>query len=130
MPYHCAMAVTAEEQMEVFQASLSGLPLLRVVGDIDHGNSAAFEAAIEKPLELDGHRLLLDFSECPYIDGRGLSVLLLAAKHLLSDGWLGIVTNGKGVLRLFEIVGLQSSAGIRLFDDLDGAMKYLGEEPE
>jgi anti-anti-sigma factor len=116
--------------MEVFQASLSGVPLITVVGDIDHGNSAAFEAAVKRSQGLDGHPLLLDFSACPYIDSRGLSVLLLAAKHLLSDGWLGIVTNDKNLLRLFEIVGLQPSAGIRLFLDLAGAERSLAEEPE
>jgi anti-anti-sigma factor len=116
--------------MEVFQASLWGVPLVRVVGDIDHGNSAAFDAAVKRSQGLDGHPLLLDLSACLYIDSGGLSVLLLAAKHLPSDGWLGIVTNNKNLLRLFEIVGLQSSAGVRLFDDLAGAMKYLGEEPE
>jgi anti-anti-sigma factor len=122
--------VSFEEQMEVFQASLSGVPFVRVVGDIDHGNSAAFDAAVKSSLGLDRHRLLLDLSECPYIDSGGLSVLLLAAKDLPSDGWLGVVTNNDNVLRLLEIVGFRSYAGIRLFDDLAGAKKHLGEEPE
>jgi anti-anti-sigma factor len=116
--------------MEVFQASLSGVPLVRVVGDIDHGNSAALDAAVKKSQGLDGHRLLLDLSACPYIDSGGLSVLLLVVRDLRSDGWLGIVTSNKNLLRLFEIVGLQSDPGIRLFHDLAGAKRYLGEEPE
>ena len=114
--------------MEVSQASLSGVPLLRVVGDIDHGTSAAFDAAVSGSLGLDGGRLLIDLAECNYIDSGGLSVLLCVAKQLPPDGWLGIVTGNKNVLRLFEIVGLGLWRGIQVFDDLAGVKEYLDEE--
>lgn len=115
--------------MEVVQASLSGVPLLSVVGDIDHDTSAAFDAAVKRSLALDHGQLLLDLSACPYIDSGGLSVLLFAAKQLPPGGWLGIATKNKNILRLFEIVGLGHYPGIKVFDDLAGVKEYLGEEP-
>jgi anti-anti-sigma factor len=116
-------------KMEVVQAYLSGVPLLAVVGDIDHETSAAFDDAVKGSRALDHGRLLLDLSECPYIDSGGLSVLLSAARQLPSDGWLGIVTNNKNILRLLEIVGLGLYPGIKVFDDLDRVKEYLDEEP-
>ena len=74
--------------MEVVQASLSGVPLLRVVGDIDHSTSAAFDAAVKKSLALDHGRLLLDLAACPYIDSGGLAVILGAVKAVRGAvGW-------------------------------------------
>lgn len=115
--------------MEVVQTSFPDVPMLTVVGDIDHDTSAAFDVAVKRALSVDDGRLVLDLSACRYMDSGGLSVLLFAAKQLPRDGWLGIVTNNRNILRLFEIVGLGLCPGIKLFDDLAGVKEYLDEEP-
>ena len=78
--------------MEVFGgASLSGVPMLRVVGDIDHNSSAALDAAVQKSLALDRGRVLLDLSACPYIDSGGLAVILDAVSAVQGRGWVGVL---------------------------------------
>jgi hypothetical protein len=56
-----------EERLETSQASLSGAPLLRVVGDIHHDVSSVFNEAVLGVLAQDGGGLLLDFSTCPHL---------------------------------------------------------------
>ncbi len=87
--------------MEVLESSLSGVPLIRVVGDVDHYTSRALDGAAREALTHDSGRLLLDFSRCLYVDSSGVGVL-------------GASVN---LLRVFEIVGLLNEPCFRVFAD-------------
>jgi len=65
----------AGEKMEISTASLSGFPLLRIVGDADHQSAPAFDEAVRNALSPDCGCLLLDLSDCPYLDSGGLGVI-------------------------------------------------------
>jgi hypothetical protein len=54
-----------EEQMEVFQTFVSGFPLFRIVGDVDHYAAPELEGAARKALALDHGRLLFDLPPFP-----------------------------------------------------------------
>ena len=62
--------------MEISSASLSGVPILRLVGDVDHQAAAVLGEAARAALAPDCDCLLLDLSDCPYIDSGGLGVIL------------------------------------------------------
>jgi anti-anti-sigma factor len=101
--------------MEVLETSLSGIPLIRVVGDVDHYTSRALDAAAQEALTHDNDRLLFDFSRCPYLDSGGVGVLLSLVKTVRHIGWVGVIGASQNLLRVFEIVGLLSEPCFRVF---------------
>jgi anti-anti-sigma factor len=111
--------------MEVVQTTLSGIPVLRIVGEVDHANSSEVDAAAKAALALGGSRLLVDLTDCSYIDSAGLGVLLSVHKMVQDTGWLGVIGAKAGVLRLLEIVGLTTGPSFRLFSDVQEASATL-----
>jgi anti-anti-sigma factor len=115
--------------MEVVEASLSGVPLLRVIGDVDHCTSLDLEEDIQNALGTDGHRILLDLSECPYLDSGGLGVILMTLRKVQTRGWLGVVGCNSDLARLFAISGLLSDPDFRVFASSREASAALTEGP-
>jgi anti-sigma B factor antagonist len=113
------------DPMEVLKTALAGVPLLRVIGDIDHVSAPALEAAIQQALGMDHTRLLLDLAGSHYVDSGGLSVLLFACRQVRDEGWLGVIAPDANVLRLFEIVGLTTARGFRVFSSSEEALAAL-----
>ena len=111
--------------MEVLESSLSGLTVLKVTGDLDHLTAAVFEQAVRQALSLNGTRLFLDLTHCPYLDSGGLSVLLYALREVRGKGWLGVIAPSRNVGRLFEITGLSADPDFRVFPDSTQAMAAL-----
>lgn len=111
--------------MEVFQASLSGIPLLRIVGDVDHFTSSALEAAAREALALDGGCLLFDLTAVPYLDSGGAGLFLALDRDMASGGWVGVIGANANLLRIFEIVGLTSRPSFRVFARADDASEAL-----
>ncbi len=114
--------------MEISQASLFDIPLLRVAGDVDHSVSAVFDEAVQNTLALDGGRLLLDLSACPYVDSGGLSVILTAFKEVRGQGWLGVVGPSPNVQRLFELVGLLGEESFVVFSDEEEVARFISAQ--
>jgi len=117
--------VLAEEQMEIFQASLSGIPLLRVVGDVDHHTSDALNAAVHEVLAEDHNRLLLDLSAVPYVDSGGVAVIFTALKAVQGRGWVGVVGPNPNVRRILELVGLLGDQSFIVVGSEDEAAKLI-----
>lgn len=124
MPHDCGLLT--EVQMEVFQASFSGIPLFRVVGDVDHFSAPALDTAARVALASDSGRLLFDLTAAPYIDSGGMSVLLHLEKDLRDSGWVGVIGASANLQRMFEIVGLTGRPSFRLFARLEDASAALG----
>jgi anti-sigma B factor antagonist len=112
--------------MEVFQTSLSGIPLFRIVGDVDHYSAPELEAVARKALALDSGRLLFDLTAVPYIDSGGAGLLLMLDKDVAARGWLGVIGADANLLRIFEIVGLTSRPSFRVFASVEDASAALG----
>jgi anti-anti-sigma factor len=111
-------------RLEIVKKSFAGIPLVEIGGDLDHLSADDFDHATRDSLS-DGDRLLIDLALCRYMDSGGLAVLLSTARDLPPGGWLGILRSGKNILRLFEIVGLTSQPGVRLFDDYSALPETL-----
>lgn len=109
------------EQMEISSASLSGVPLLRVVGDVDHHAAAVFDEAARDALAPDCGCLLLDLSDCPYLDSGGLGVILTVFKDIREGGWVGVIGPNPNVRRLLELVGLIGAESFLVFGDEEEA---------
>jgi anti-anti-sigma factor len=114
--------------MDVLESALSGVPLLKLIGDGDGLSAAALEDVVRRALAADGARLLIDLSECPSLGGASLSVLGFAFCHVRRKrGWLGVIAPNAVLLRRLEMVGLRASRDFRVFSDLGEAMEASRE---
>jgi len=111
--------------MELQVASLKGVPLLELQGDIDHSNCGAVETALSEILNDGAQVVLLDFSRVTYLDSGGICVLLSGCRRVRDSGWLGVIDPNQNVRRLLEIVGLLVDPGFRVFDDRPAAEAAL-----
>lgn len=101
--------------MEVFHASLSGSPLFRVVGDVDHFSAPELEALARDALARDGRRILFDLSAVGYLDSAGAGVFLTLDRYVRPGGRVGVIGASANLLRVFEIVGLTSRPSFQIF---------------
>ena len=92
--------------MEVIPYLFGGVPLLSLAGDFDHASVSSFVEQADQALGRVGSRLLLQLTDCPYIDSGGIGCLVSSLRRVRPHGWLGVVTPRPDVLRLLEIVGL------------------------
>ena len=96
-----------------------GLVVVGVEGEIDVATAPALERALadagaEK-------RVVLDLTECQFIDSSGLRTLLGARSAAESAGGsLVLVVSDPGLLRVFEVVGLGDV--LEIHDTLDRAL--------
>jgi anti-anti-sigma factor len=113
--------------MEVTRYSFGGIPLLSLAGDFDHASAPYFTGEAEEALGGDGSRLLLQLTDCPYLDSGGIGCLLSFLRRVRGGGWLGVIAPTADVLRLLHIVGLTIDPSFRVFSGLDDVQKYLQE---
>mgnify|MGYP000893345857 CR=1 FL=1 len=113
--------------MELSTSQLAGIPVIRIRGEIDHGNASTLSTAIDDVLDADQHVVLLDVTQVDYMDSGGISVLLSALRRLRERGWLGIINPNTNVRRLIQIVGLALDSSFRVFDDDAAAEQALRE---
>jgi anti-anti-sigma factor len=115
--------------MEIAKASLCDVPMLRVVGDVDHLAGPALVGTAEEVLGPEGPRILLYLEGCPYLDSGGMSALLTILRKAKSrQGWLGVIAPSRDVHRLLELVGLTTDPDFRVFPNITGAEKQLQAE--
>ena len=81
-----------------------GTRVVAVAGEIDLYTAPEFERALE-PNGGAGGRVVVDLSDCTFLDSTGLGVLVQAHRRIDSNALL-IVANGLEVLRAFEVTGL------------------------
>ena len=115
--------------MEVVPYSFGDIPLLSLAGDFDHDAASSFYEQAEKALGRDGKRLLVQLTDCPYIDSGGVTCLLTSLRRVRDHGWLGVVAPSPDVLRLLHIVGLTIDPSFRVFSGLDDVQTFLQGSP-
>lgn len=113
--------------MDIQVASLNGVPLLELEGDIDHNNCGAVESALDEVLTGDTPAVLIDLGRVAYLDSGGICVLLSGCRRLRDSGWLGVINPNQNVQRLLEIVGLLVDPSFRVFADRTAARSAVEE---
>ena len=113
--------------MEIIAYSFESIPLLSLAGDFDHASVSSFTEEAEKALGKDGNRLLLQLTDCPFVDSGGIGCLLSSLHKVRHRGWLGVIAPSPDVLRLLQIVGLTIDPNFRVFSGLDDVQAYLRE---
>ena len=108
--------------MEIIAYTFGDIPILSLAGEFDRTAVSDFCEQAERALGDDGSRLLLQFTDCSYIDSGGIGCLLGILQQVRNRGWLGLLAPDPDVLRLLEIVGLTLDPDFRVFEDLEGVV--------
>ena len=113
--------------MEIVRYSFGGIPLLSLAGDFDHAAVTSFTEESQGALGEGGGRLLLQLTDCPYIDSGGVGCLISSLRQVGGHGWLGVIDPHPDVLRVLKMVGLTIDPSFRVFSDLDDVQSHLQE---
>ena len=116
--------------MDIVQQSLGAVPVIRVRGELDRLNAPALERILRIHLRAGNHRLLLDLSDCPYVDSGGLAAILTTAIDIQDGGLLAIVAPSLPIRRLLELVGLYEHRHCAIFKGERDALSALAVEPQ
>ena len=97
---------------------------MSVHGELDQGTAPELRGALSTVLGEESGSVLVDLSECGFIDSTGLS-LLVEAKRRLGDEHrgFGVCCADADVRRLLELTGIDEAVG--LFDTRDDAVAAL-----
>jgi anti-anti-sigma factor len=92
--------------MKIEQASAGGVAIFRIHGSVDSTTSHELQAAVVPGIAPPAHRLVLDFTDVPFVSSAGLRVVLMAAKQAKSArGGFAIFGLGETVREVFETSG-------------------------
>lgn len=89
---------------------------MAVRGELDLSTAPELERPLNETLDRDEGSLLVDLSECEFIDSTGIALLVRAWQRLEAGGngrALVICSPNDQVLRVLEITGLELSIPVR-----------------
>lgn len=90
--------------------------VVRVLGELDYSSSSQLEAALEQTQSSGEREVVVDFTDCRYIDSTVLTVLVRASKKA-GDSLRVVIPLGAHIRRIFAITNLDRM--IRIDETLD-----------
>lgn len=118
---------------EVESKELDGsVTLLTIRGELDMNTAPELERSLDAAAEAEAPAILIDLSECEFIDSTGVALIIRTWQRVDRDGGGG---NGRLVLccpnnqvrRLLDITGVESS--ISMHDSVEDARADLQGAP-
>lgn len=116
-----------------FQASASelegGISLLKVDGELDLSTAPQLEGPLEQATESPEAAVLIDLSDCQFIDSTGIALIVRAWQRVDAaagnggKGGLVLCCDNEQVLRVLEVTGLEHS--LRVFATREAAIAAL-----
>ena len=104
--------------------SLDGLHSVTVSGELDQSTAPELRAALSDAFGVESDSVLVDLSDCGFIDSTGLSLLVETKRHLAEESRrFGVCCPDADVRRLLELTGIDQAVG--LFDTRDEAISAL-----
>ena len=98
-----------------------GVRTISVQGELDLSTAPELEGPLEKALDGDEGSVLIDLSQCEFIDSTGIALIVRAWQRLDGDGdgrALVLCSQNDQVRRVLEITGLELSIPVhRTRDD-------------
>lgn len=114
---------------EASAAQLDGVHVISVRGELDLSTAPALEPALESAISTGDAAVLIDLSECEFIDSTGIALIVRAWQRLDAaaegegSGKVVICSNNDQVRRVLEITGLELS--IPIHETRDSALAAL-----
>jgi anti-sigma B factor antagonist len=100
--------------------------VIAVRGELDMNTAPELERKLDEALADSGASIVLDLSECEFIDSTGIALIVRAWQRLDGDGGegrLALCCVNHQVRRLLEITGVEGS--ISIHDQRDAALAEL-----
>jgi anti-sigma B factor antagonist len=105
-------------------SSEDSLHTVTVSGELDQSTAPELRTALSEVLGDRPGSVLVDLSDCAFIDSTGLSLLVETKRHLAEDSRrFGVCCPDADVRRLLELTGIDQAVG--LFDTRDEAVAAL-----
>ena len=102
----------------------SALHTVRVAGELDQSTAPELRTALSSAMGESTNGVLVDLSDCGFIDSTGLSLLVETKRRLTEeDRRFGVCCPDADVRRLLELTGIDQAVG--LFDTRDEAVTAL-----
>lgn len=98
--------------------------LVELEGDLDLGNAPQLKWSLVELLRSGQTRFVVDLSQVQFVDSTALGVLIGFERSLPEGGRLAIVASSPGILKIFELTGLDQR--FDLFGTADAAVHHLG----
>lgn len=118
--------IPAPFEVELEEAS-DGHTNVRLRGELDLSTASDLERVLETIPDRATTRVLVDLTDCEFIDSTGIALIIGAWRRIDRDGGgsgrLVLCSPNQQVRRLLKITGLDSSIGI--FDDPEPALAQL-----
>jgi anti-sigma B factor antagonist len=90
-----------------------GTRVLTVVGDIDLHTAPTFQQSLSAVMGDSEGRVIVDLTECDYLDSTALHVIVQARRELNGRAdTLRLVVPAPSMLRIFEVTGLAATLAI------------------
>ena len=97
---------------------------MTVVGELDQGTAPELRGVLGEALGNSSNSVLVDLSDCGFIDSTGLSLLVEAKRRLGEEQRsFGVCCPDADVRRLLELTGIDAAVG--LYDSRDEAVTAL-----
>lgn len=106
-----------------------GIHVVGIRGELDLSTAAELEPSLEEIVSSGDAALLIDLTECEFIDSTGIALIVRAWQRLDGAGNAGgrgrvaVCTGNDQVQRVLDVTGLQSS--IAVFEDREAALTAL-----
>jgi anti-anti-sigma factor len=110
-------------EVRVPDATTTGMPyVVEIDGDIDLATVADLEQPVISAIEQGRRPVILDLSECPFMDSSGIRLLLRAHRLLKPDG------NGHG--RLLAVIARHNVARVLRLTAVDKVIPVVASRGE
>jgi anti-sigma B factor antagonist len=100
---------------ETSSTEVDGVRVVAVRGELDLSTAPELEAPLDQALGDEGTSVLIDLTECEFIDSTGIAMIVRAWQRLEGEGGggrLAISNQNEQVRRVLEISGLNLSIPI------------------
>jgi anti-anti-sigma factor len=112
--------------MNVFCEQIDGCLMVRIEGDIAVPHTEQFREFLLERIETGSNRLLLDFTNVPYIDSSAISTLLSLLQSARNNGGdIRLSGINDRIEELFEQVGLMRL--FRHYDSREDGLESYGD---
>jgi anti-sigma B factor antagonist len=113
---------------EITSTPSGGHCIVRVIGELDMAHEEELRAELNSAIESDQTGVLVDLSECEFIDSSGVRELLLGREaQMASDSGnkgFAVVTSNEQVLRILSVMGVDKV--IPPYSTVEEAVTALG----
>jgi anti-sigma B factor antagonist len=93
-----------------------GVCVVRVAGEVDLSHEEELRAELRRAVASDAQAIVVDLTECEFIDSTGVRVLLLSRDAQGSEedsGGLAVAASSEQILRVLTVMGVAQVIPIR-----------------